>query len=234
MGKAITLTLARAGANVIVNYHSSSSAATETVAEAQALNVEALAVQADVSDYEDVRELVQVAEENVGDIDILVNSASVWRRTPVPMENLEAWHHVTSVLIDGPMYCANGVVPGMLNRGEGSVVNIVDLSAWQPWPGYAAHTVGKAALLALTRQLALDLAPGVAVNAVAPGPILPPPAFSEAEIAKTARQTLKERWGSVSDVTDAVRFLIEADFITGEVIVVDGGKRYGHSKATQA
>jgi NAD(P)-dependent dehydrogenase (short-subunit alcohol dehydrogenase family) len=86
--------------------------------------------------------------------------------------------------------------------------------------------VGKAGLLALTRALALELAPTVSVNAVAPGPVLPPPDYSEKQIARIAGRTLKRRWGSAQDVADAVRFLVEADYITGEVIVVDGGERF--------
>jgi NAD(P)-dependent dehydrogenase (short-subunit alcohol dehydrogenase family) len=116
----------------------------------------------------------------------------------------------------------------MLERGEGAIVNIVDLSAWEPWPGFTAHTVGKAGLLALTRQLALDLAPAVQVNAVSPGPVLPPPGYDDEQIDRVARRTLKRRWGSPKDVVDAVLFLVQADFITGEVIAVDGGERFGH------
>jgi 3-oxoacyl-[acyl-carrier protein] reductase/pteridine reductase len=118
----------------------------------------------------------------------------------------------------------------MLERGEGAIVNIVDLSAWQPWAGFAAHSVGKAGLWALTQQLALELAPVVQVNAVAPGPVLPPPDYSPKAIDRTARRTLKNRWGSPQDVVDAVLFLVRANYITGEVIVVDGGERYGHHK----
>jgi 3-oxoacyl-[acyl-carrier protein] reductase/pteridine reductase len=228
VGKAITLELARAGANVVINYYSSDAAARETVAEAEALGVGALAVQADVADLDQVNALVTAANDRFGGVDILVNGASIWLQTPVPLDGFDDWHRVTRVLIDGSMYCANAVAPWMLAQGEGAIVNIVDMSCWQPWPGYAAHTVGKSALLALTRQLALDLAPQVAVNAVAPGPVLPPPDYTPEEVERGARQTFKGRWGSEQDVADAVRFLVAADYITAEVIVVDGGSRYGH------
>ena len=233
VGKAITLALARAGANVVVNYHSSAGEAEETVTEAQVHGVQALAIQADVSDHEEVAMLVDAARQRFGGVDILVNSASLWRRTPFPMEDLADWHRVTGILINGSLYCANAVAPMMLERGEGAIVNIVDLSAWQPWPDRAAHSVGKAALLALTRQLALDLAPAVHVNAVAPGPVLPVPGCSEEENAQTARGTLKGRWGTPDDVAEAVVFLVRANYITGEVIVVDGGQRFGPYKKEQ-
>ena len=233
VGKAITLALARAGANVVVNYHSSVGAADETVDEAQAHGVQALAVRADVSDQAQVEGMVDAARQRFGGVDILVNSASLWRRTPFPMEDLADWHRVTGILINGSLDCANGVAPLMLKRGEGAIVNLVDLSAWQPWPDRAAHSVGKAALLALTRQLALDLAPAVHVNAVAPGPVLSVPGSSEEENVRTARGTLKERWGTPDDVAEAVGYLVRADYITGEVIVVDGGQRYGPYKKAQ-
>jgi 3-oxoacyl-[acyl-carrier protein] reductase/pteridine reductase len=119
----------------------------------------------------------------------------------------------------------------MLERGRGVILNIIDLSAWEPWPNFAAHSVGKAGLLALTRQLALDLAPDVRANAIAPGPVLPPPDYSEEKIARTGKKTLLNRWGEATDVSDAVLFLVRADYITGETITIDGGERYGHRKA---
>ena len=225
VGKAITMTLARAGANVVVNYYSSDAAALETVGEAKALGVDALAVQADVGNLEQVRSLVAAAVDRFGAVDILVNSASIWQKTPMPMGDFSDWHRVLGVLLNGSMYLADAVAPLMQERGEGEMVNIVDLSAWKPFAGYIAHSVGKSGLLALTRQLALELAPAVNVNAVAPGPVLPPPDYSDQEIARVADRTLKGRWGSAQDVADAVRFLVEADYITGEVIVVDGGER---------
>jgi NAD(P)-dependent dehydrogenase (short-subunit alcohol dehydrogenase family) len=225
VGKAITMTLAQAGANVVVNYYSSAAAAQETVREAEGLGVGALAVQADVGDMVQARALVSATADRFGAVDILINSASIWQKTPLPMGDFVGWHRVLGVLLDGPMYLTDAVAPMMRERGEGAMVNIVDLSAWKPFAGYIAHSVGKAGLLALTRQLALELAPAVSVNAVAPGPVLPPPEYGDEQIASLAERTLKGRWGEAQDVADAVRFLVEADYITGEVIVVDGGQR---------
>ncbi len=225
VGKAITMTLAQAGANVVVNYYSSDAAAQATVQQAQALGVGGLAVHADIGDLEQVRALVAAAADRFGAVDILVNSASIWLKTPLPMGDFSGWHRVLGVLLDGSMYLADAVAPMMLERGEGAIVSIVDLSAWKPFSGYIAHSVGKAGLLALTRQLAAELAPNVSVNAVAPGPVLPPPDYGDEDIARVAARTLKKRWGVAEDVADAVRFLIEADYITGEVLVVDGGER---------
>lgn len=228
VGKAITMMLAAAGADVIVNYYSSSRAADETVAEAQALGVRALAYQCDVADWEQVRAMSATILDEFGGVDIIVNSASLFEQTPFPTDDIAAWQRVTGISIDGPFFVCNTLVPSMLARGGGAIVNIVDLSAWEPWPNFAAHSVSKAALLAFTKQLALELAPTVRANAVAPGPVLPPPNANERSTAKTAQGTLLQRWGTPEDVALAVRYLIEADYVTADVITVDGGERFGH------
>jgi 3-oxoacyl-[acyl-carrier protein] reductase/pteridine reductase len=166
-----------------------------------------------------------------GGVDIIVNSASLFDKMPFPTDDLDTWHRVTRISIDGAFYVCNALAPGMLARGGGAIVNIVDLSAWEPWPMFTAHAVGKAGLLALTRQLALELAPTVRANAVAPGPVMPPPDYTEESAQRAAKRALLKRWGSAEDVAQAVKYLIEADYVTADVITVDGGERYGHRQA---
>ncbi len=230
VGKAITLGLARAGANVVINYNASAQAAEETAAEARDLGVQALAIRADIADHTQVEAMVRAAESQLGGVDILVNSASLFQESPFPTTDHSAWHRVTGIGIDGPYYCANAVAPGMLAKGAGVIVNIVDLSGWEPWPHFVAHSVSKAALMALTRQLALELGPAVRANAVAPGPVLPPPDYSPAMIARVRQNTLLERWGSPEDVVEAVLYFVRADYVTGDVLFVDAGERFGHRK----
>lgn len=234
VGKAITMMLAHAGAHVVVNYNSAAEEAQVTVAEAEALGVTAMAVQCNVADRSAVAQMVAAVTERFGGVDIIVNSASYFGRTPFPSSDptiYARWEQVTRILIDGPFFICNMLAPGMLARGGGAIINIVDLSAWQPWPDFAAHAVGKSGLLALTRQLALELAPTIRVNAVAPGIVLPPPNVNERRQNAMAERTLLERWGSPEDVAKAVRYLLEADFVTGEVMTVDGGERYAVNKA---
>jgi 3-oxoacyl-[acyl-carrier protein] reductase/pteridine reductase len=228
VGKAITMMLAQAGADVIVNYFSSSTAADATVAEAKALGVRALACRCDVAQWTEVRTMADTILADFGGVDIIVNSASLFEQTPFPTDDLDAWHRVTGISVDGPFYVCNALVPSMLARGGGAIVNIVDLSAWEPWPNFAAHSVSKAALLAFTKQLALELAPTVRANAIAPGPVLPPPDYDEARAARAAKGTLLQRWGTPEDVAKAVRYYLEADYVTADVTTVDGGERYGH------
>jgi len=231
VGKAITMMLATQGANVVVNYNSSDVAAKETVSQAQTLGVEALAVQCDVADYQAVQQMADQVQDRFGGVDILINSASLFGKTSIPTDDIEndiaTWHRVTRISIDGPFYVCNAFVPQMQQRGGGAIVNIVDLSVWRPWKNFTAHAVGKSALMALTRQLALELAPNIRVNAVAPGPVLPPPEYDEKQMAMISKRTLLKKWGSAEDVAKAVRYLVEADYVTGDVMRVDGGEYYG-------
>ena len=228
VGKAITLMLAHAGASVVINYCSSAEAARETTDQVKTLGVDALALQCDVASWDSVKAMAKAVQERFGRIDIVINSASDFQRTPFPSDEVETWQRVTSVSIDGSFFICNSFVPLMPSSG-GAIVNILDMAAFQPWPNFMAHGVGKAGMLALTRQLALELAPTIRVNAVAPGYVLPPPHFGESQIARTEARIPLQRWGTPEDVAGAVRYLLEADFVTGEVIVVDGGERLGHS-----
>jgi len=230
VGRTITLALASAGADVGINYSTSAEAASATAAEAESIGVRALPLQADVANPEQVEIMLALAERDLGPVAILINAASRFQKTPLPTTELTDWQSVTSTLVHGAFQCANAVAPGMQAKGEGVIINIIDLMAWQPRRGFAAHSVGKAALLALTRQLAVDLAPTVRVNAVAPGPVLPVDHYSAETRERIAKRTLLKRWGSPEDVASAVLFLVQSDYITGEHITVDGGERYGSNQ----
>jgi pteridine reductase len=230
VGRGITLTLARAGANVIINYNSSVDEAEETAAEAEAMGVAAMPIKADVSDYDAVLAMVDAGVGRFGAIDVLVNNASSFVSDPLPTDDLTVWRHSIDTLVHGPFHCANAVARPMLDNGGGVIIGIGDLSAFEPWPGFSGHAVGKGAILTLTRQLALELAPTVRANAVVFGPALRPHDYDDAKYERTASKTLLGRWGTPEEMAHAVQFLIEADYITGEVVTVDGGQRYGHRK----
>ena len=230
IGKAITLGLAKAGANVIINYHSSDEEALLTAKEAESFGVSALTVQANIGELEQVRKMFDTIHEKIGPIDILVNSASPFLTTPVPTDDFSAWHTVINAVVNGSFYVSNLAAKDMLAKQDGAIINIVDLTIWEAWPNFTAHTVAKSALYALNRQLALELRPYVRVNAVCPGPVLPPDDYSEEKVAKTGTKTLLDRWGTPEDVSKAVNFLIESDYINADVIRVDGGQRYAVRK----
>ena len=135
-------------------------------------------------------ELAGAVARRLGPVDILVNSASTFERDRFPTDDASVWYATLDVLLHGSFHLANAVAPAMLERGDGVIVSIVDLSAWQPWPGRAAHSVAKAGLLALSRQLAVELAPAVRSNAVALGPTIPPARFDDGQIERLRQRTL--------------------------------------------
>ena len=175
IGKAITLGLAKAGANVVINYNSNAEEALSTAREAESYGVKAMTIQANIADLEQDRNMFDQIHEQMGKVDILVNSASPFKTTPVPTDDFSSWHLVTGVLVNGSFYLSNLAAKDMLESKEGAIINIIDLTVWEAWPNFTAHTVGKSALFALNRQLALELRPYVRVNAVCPGPVLAPP-----------------------------------------------------------
>jgi 3-oxoacyl-[acyl-carrier protein] reductase/pteridine reductase len=225
VGKAIALGLAEAGADIVLNYRSSATAATETASEIVAKGRQALPVQADVAQGEQVQALVSAAISRFGRLDVLVNSASSWQRTPWPSLDEAAWDQSLAVDLKGAFLCARAAAEHLAANGDGAIVNVVDLSAFVPFPNMLPHSVAKAGLLNMTYALAMELAPAVRVNAVAPGPVLPPPDYDESLRAATARRTLLNRWGTPEDVAQAVVFLSRATYITGAVLPVDGGER---------
>ncbi len=228
IGRAISLGLARAGADIVLNYHTSGEAAQATAAEIAALGRQAWPVQADVGQVAQVQGLVQAAAERFGRLDILVNSASVWLRTPMGSVTEAAWDQIHSVGLKGAFFASQAAAPHLAAHGEGLIVNIVDVSAFRPFPNLIAHSVAKGGLLHMTYALAMELGPAVRVNAVAPGPVLSPPDYSPALRAAIARRTLLQRWGSPSDIAQAVLYLARADYVTGIVLPVDGGERLGN------
>ena len=225
VGKAIALALAGAGADVVINYHSSADAAIQTVAEIEALGRRALAVKADVSQGNQVQALVDAAVERMGRLDVLINSASLWRRTPWAELDEAAWDQLVDIALKGPFLCARAAAPHLTAHGDGAIVNIVDLSAIIPFRNYLPHSAAKAGLVNLTYSLAMELAPAVRVNAIAPGPVVPPPEYTEQQVQAAARRTLIGRWGTAEDVAQAAVFLAQAPYITGVMLPVDGGER---------
>ena len=228
VGRAIALALAAAGANVAVAYHRSEAEAGETVEELRRCGIDSAAFRADLAAPAEAAGLAEAVTGRLGPIDALVNSASWFARDEFPSDDTGTWHQTFDVVVHGPFHLSNTVAPSMLDRGGGAIVNIVDLSAWQPWPGRAAHSVAKAALLALTRQLAVELAPTVRCNAVALGPTIAPARFGPEQVERLRRRTLLGRWSGGAEAGRAVRYLLEAEAVTGACLTVDGGEQYGH------
>ncbi len=230
VGQAIALGLAGAGAHLLVHYHRSAAGAEATVERARGLGVEAWAAQADLADPSAVAELLEAAHTHFERVDLLVHSASPFTRGSLSAVTLERWRYVMGAVVESFLLLVQGLAPAMVARREGCIIAILDRGAFEPWPGFLAHGTAKSALWALTRSLAVELAPHVRVNAVVPGPVLPPPDYPASQQAQRARGTLLGRWGSPGDVAEAVLFLARSDYVTGEALFVDGGERWAHRK----
>jgi pteridine reductase len=223
VGRALALGLAREGAHVIVHFHSSAAAAETTVSEIRALGRDAFAVQADVSVAADRRRLIETARTTFGGLDVLVNSASRFERAPIADIGEADWDRVLGVNLKAPFFLSQAAVPLLAPRA-GTIVNVADLSAFQAWPSYAHHAVSKAGLVHLTRVLALALGPLVRVNCIAPGNVLPPPDDDGRDPASGPDRRVVDRPGDARDVVDALLYLVRSGFVTGQVVVVDGGR----------
>lgn len=234
LGRSIALALGRAGCRVLVHYRSSRRGAEETEARLREMGAEATTLRADLSVPAEIEGLFTSIEREFGELDVLVNSAASFVRRPFEEIEAEDWDAVLAVNLRGPFLCTRHAFPLMTRaRGRraagdlvdvpGAVINISDLSGTRPWRGYAHHGVSKAGLLQLTRAAALELGPGVRVNAVVPGPILPPADRPEADWSRRGERLPLGRTGNPEEIGDAVVFLARNDFITGQAIVVDGG-----------
>lgn len=223
VGRALTLGLAEAGYDMVVHYHASGGPAREALRAVEALGRRAALVQADLSTGAGATATVEAAAETFGRLDLLVNSASTFESAPLLEVDEASWDQVMAINLKGPFLTVKAAAD-MLREARGSVVNILDSAALEPWVDYPHHSVSKAGLLHLTRILARVMAPHVRVNAVAPGMVLPPADMDEAARRRERDRTPLGRAGNPQDVVRTVLFLAASPFITGEVVVVDGGR----------
>ena len=223
VGRAIALALAARRMRVAIHYNRSEALALETVAQVEAQGGEGALFQADLSQAGAPEQLVTEVVERMGALDALVNSAAGMERTPVGEVTVEQWDRIFALNLRAPFFCAQAAAPHLRAR-RGAIVNIADLAAFETWPAYVPHGISKAGVVQMTRALARVLAPEVRVNAVAPGAVLLPDEWDAAAAQRLASTTPLGRLGSAQDVAQAVLYLLEADYVTGETIVVDGGR----------
>ena len=223
LGRAIALALGKRGLRVAVHYHAAEQEATETVRDLELAGARAAMFHADLTTPDSPTALVDAVVERFDGIDVLVNSAAVMRRTPFGSISPTEWDEIIALNLRAPFLLAQAAAPH-LRQAKGAVVNIADLAAFETWPGYLPHGISKAGIVHMTRALAKVLAPDVRVAAVAPGTVLLPENWSERDADHLRQTTPLQRHGSPTDVTSAVLFLLEADYITGETIIVDGGR----------
>lgn len=224
VGREIALEFARRGANIVVNYRSSAGPAAELVEELRQLGVDGLAIQGDVSDSGDVRHLADEAERRFGRVDILVNNASTYPRIPLERLTEQDWDDSIAVNLKGPYLCCMEFGRRMVQHGDGAIVNITDWAVYRPYKDYLPYLTAKGGIIFMTKAFAVELAPQVRVNVIAPGPIQPPDYLEQHEIQESVEGTLVGRWGGGEEIAQAAAFLVEADFVTGVTLPVDGGR----------
>ena len=223
VGKAIAVALGARGMRVAVHYNGSESGAAGTVREIEQGGAEARTFQADLSQHAGPASLVDAVVESFGTLDVLVSSAAIMIRTPLAETTPEQWDAIFALNARAPYFLAQAAARHMAERG-GAIVNIADLAAFETWPGYIPHALSKGVIVQMTRSLARVLAPAVRVNAVAPGVVMLPEGWNAEAGERLRRTTPLQRLGSANDVVAAVIYLLEADYVTGETILVDGGR----------
>ncbi len=227
IGAAITRHLHSKGARVVLHCHRSRDAAQALADELNARRgASAAVVEADLLDAGALPGLVERAQSAFGRLDGLVNNASSFYATPLGSIGEREWEDLMGTNLRAPMLVAQAAAPA-LRAARGAIVNIVDIHAERPLPGFLLYSLAKAGLAGLTRALAIELAPEVRVNGVAPGAILWPEQgehFAPAEQERIKRQTPLARIGNPEDVAGAVKYLLDAPFVTGQILAVDGGR----------
>ena len=222
LGRAVALRLASEGAGVAVHYRKSAAEAEEVVATIKKTGGRAVAIPAELTSVDEIRRMVLRATDELGRLDILVNSAANFLPSSIISTTEEVWDAALDTNLQAPFFCAQAAAP-LLRRSKGVIINFADTGGILGWPGYLAHSVSKAGVIMLTRVLAKALAPEVRVNAIAPGTITMEGDAPELE-AEFARQAPLKRSGRPIDIEDAVLYLAQARFVTGQVLVIDGGR----------
>ncbi len=221
IGRSIALRLAADGADIVINYASSKPEAEELVAEIKSSGRRAIAVQADVSHRSDVQKLFTATENEFGRLDILVNNSGTFFEAKFEELTEDQWDHILNVNLKSQFLCAQSAAPIMKRQGRGRIINLSSLGGLLPWPAYTHYCVSKAGCIMLTRCLARALGPEILVNSVAPGTIQFPGEPPDEDYIK---RVPLHRTGTGDDIARAVAYLATADFVTGQILAVDGGR----------
>jgi pteridine reductase len=222
LGRHAALRLAEEGADVVVHHRSSVAEAHSAVAEIEKLGRRAVAIATDLTSVQEIKRLFDETAKQFGRLDILINCAANFLPASIISTTEEIWDASLDTNLKAPFFCAQAAAP-LLRRTKGTIINFADTGGLLGWPGYISHSVSKAGVIMLTKVLAKALAPEVRVNAIAPGTISLPgdPPTWETDFIKLAPL---RRTGTPGDITDAVLYLVQAKFLTGQTVVVDGGR----------
>ncbi len=223
VGRAIAVALGAQKMRVAVHYNATADGAKETLRAIEKAGGSGETFGADLTSPEQLTGLVESVVKRFGGLDVLVNSAAVMLRTPLAQTEASQWDDIMALNLRAPFLLSQAAAPH-LRRAHGAIVNIADLAAFETWPDYLVHGLSKSGVVYLTRALARVLAPEIRVGAVAPGTVLLPDGWSAADAERLRGTTPLQRNGSPEDVSNAVLFILGADYFTGDTIIVDGGR----------
>ena len=223
VGRALAIALGREGMRVAVHYHGSAEGAEETSAAIRSAGGEATLFQADLASADGPAALVRDVASQLGSLSVVINSAAVMERTPMGEVTAEAWDSIFALNLRAPFLICQAAAPLMQGDG-GAIVNIADLAAFESWPAYIPHSISKAGVVKMTSSLAKTLAPAIRINAIAPGAVLLPKDWNPTAAERLASTTPLGRLGDPEDVVGAMLYLLSADYVTGETLIVDGGR----------
>jgi NAD(P)-dependent dehydrogenase (short-subunit alcohol dehydrogenase family) len=225
IGREIALSLASRGCRLALHYRQSASDARHVRRLVRERDVAAEIFQADLSINTQIDELVHQIQNRFGRIDILINNASLFHKTPWEKIQESDWDGMMNINLKAPFLLSHQVSRIMMENGGGKIIHMADVGGLNPWSDYLPYCVAKAGLIALTKGMAKALAPGIQVNAIAPATVLPPENSTHEEIHQLVRKIPLQRIGEPADVVSTVLYLLEGtDYVTGQVLVVDGGR----------
>lgn len=227
IGRAIALGLARHGWAVVIHYGRSDRDAASLRDEIRAMGATAEILQADLARESEVETLVGRAADAIGPVTCLINNASVFENDTLETVSRASWDRHVEVNLRAPLVLTQRFAELLPSDMDGNIINILDERVWNLTPYFVSYTLSKSALWTLTQTLALALAPRVRVNAIGPGPTLPSPRQTPEQFERQARMMPLERGTSPEEIADAVRFIMDAPAMTGQMIALDGGQHLG-------
>ena len=231
IGRAIASALGAAGWNVAVHYHKSRESAEGLVAEIKRCGAGAVAIQADLSNPNQLQAILPKISGALGLVDCLINNAAVFERDELDTLDHISWESHLAVNLTAPLLLTQAMARGLSNKEKGNVINIVDQRVWNLTPHFVSYTLSKSGLWTMTQTLALALAPRIRVNAIGPGPTLPSKRQTTAKFKSQWQAVPLQRPTAVEEIGEAILYILGAQAMTGQMVALDGGQHLGWSQA---
>ena len=224
IGRQLALDLAATGYDIAIHFNESSREAEEVAASIRAMGRRAALVQGDLADADIAERLINSATKQIGTVSGLINNASIYEFDEVGNIRIETWGRHMDINLRAPVLLAQAFAAQLAKGEQGNIINIIDGRVWKLNPRYFSYTISKSALWTATRTLAQALAPYIRVNAIGPGPVLPPKGGSAEEHARDEASTLLQHGVSPAEISGAVRFVLSQSALTGQMIALDAGQ----------